>query len=358
MMAINEPLDQAKLEAFSNKAFQNLSATYATAMCILGDRLGLFKALAARGPSTSAELAEEAGINERYAREWLSALACADYIRYDPATRRFSLSPEQAAVLADEGGPFFIGGEYQQLPALLGILDPLAEAFRQGGGVPQSAYHESLYTGMERNALVTYRHLLVQQWIPAMPETRAALERGIRVADVGCGSGHALIALAQAFPNSHFTGYDVYAPTIALARRNAEEASVADRVRFVALDASRGIPEQYDLITTFIVIHDAANPRALLRAIHDALRPGGTYFCAEVKASSRLEKNIGPMGAYCYGTSVLYCMTTSLAEGGEGLGTAGMPVVKVQELCAEAGFSSVRRLDIDHPFRHFFEVKV
>jgi ubiquinone/menaquinone biosynthesis C-methylase UbiE len=356
-MAINEPLDQAKLDAFSTKAFQNLSATYATAMCILGDRLGLFKALAARGPSTSAELAEHAGINERYAREWLSALACADYMMYDPATQRFSLSPEQAAVLADEGGPFFIGGEYQQLPALLGILDPLTEAFRQGGGVPQSAYHESMYAGMERGALVTYRHSLVQQWIPAMPAVQAALERGIQVADVGCGSGHALIALAQAFPNSHYTGYDVYAPTIALAQRNAEEAGVADRVRFMALDASRGIPEQYDLITTFIVIHDAANPRALLRAIRDALRPSGTYFCAEVKASSKLEKNIGPMGAYCYGISVLYCMTTSLAEGGEGLGTAGMPVVKVQELCAEAGFSSVRRLDIDDPFQHFFEIK-
>ena len=356
-MANNEPLDQATLEAFSNKAFQHLSATYATAMCILGDRLGLFKALAARGPSTSAELAEHAGINERYAREWLSALACADYMLYDPATRRFSLSPEQAAVLADEGGPFFLGGEYQQLPALLGILDPLTEAFRQGGGVPQSAYHESLYTGMERNALATYRHLLTQQWIPAMPAVQAALERGIQVADIGCGSGHALIALAEAFPNSHYTGYDVYAPTIALARQNAEQAGVADRVRFAALDASRGIPEQYDLISTFIVIHDAANPRALLRAIHDALRPDGIYLCAEVKASSKLEKNIGPMGAYCYGVSVLYCMTTSLAEGGEGLGTAGMPVIKVQELCAEAGFGSVRRLDIDHPFRHFFEVK-
>src|SRR5215471_12853628 len=133
-MAINMPLDQTKLEAFSNRVFENLGATYATAMCILGDRLGLFKALAAHGPATSAELAKHAGINERYAREWLSALACADYMQYDPATRRFSLSPEQAAVLADEDSPCFIGGEFEELPALLGVLDPLTTAFRDGGG--------------------------------------------------------------------------------------------------------------------------------------------------------------------------------------------------------------------------------
>lgn len=357
-MTSKRRLDRAKLDAFSEKAFRDLSGTYVTIMCMLGDRLGLFGCLAEQGSATSAELAERAHINERYAREWLSALACAGYIDYDPASRRFSLSPEHAAVLADEGGAFFMGGDYEQLPALWGVLDPLTTAFREGGGVPQSAYNESLSHGMDRTSVVTYHHALVQKWIPALPELQAALERGIEVADVGCGGGRALIRLAQAFPNSRFTGYDVFPPTIALARQNAEAAGVAERVRFEALDVSKGLPGQYDLITTFIVIHDAADPRSLLHAIRAALKPGGTYLCAEVKAADNLEENAGPLGAYLFSTSVLYCMTVSLAEGGEGLGTAGMPPSRVRELCTEAGFSSVRLVPIDNPFKYIYEVKL
>src|SRR5262249_26029229 len=160
-----------------------------------------------------------------------------------------------------------------------------------------------------------YDHTLVKKWIPALPELQAALERGIAVADVGCGSGRALINLARALPNSRYTGYDAYAPSIALARQNAAEAGVADRVRFETLDASKGLPEQYDLITTFLVIHDATDPRGLLRAIRAALKPGGMYLCSEIKAADALEENAGALGAYFYSTSVLYCMTVSLAEG-------------------------------------------
>jgi len=355
-MTTTKPLDQAMLDSFTERAFRDLSGAYISAMCILGDRLGLFKALAALGPTSSAELAAHAHVNERYAREWLSALTCAAYIEYDPARGRFTLPPEHAAVLAEEGGPHFIGGEYAQLPALLGVLDQLTTAFRQGGGVPQTAYHESLYMGLDRNSVALYQQVLVQEWIPVLPAVQAALERGIAVADVGCGGGRALIALAQAFPQSRFTGYDLHAPTLALAQQQAEAAGVAERVRFVLADAAEGLPEQYDLITTFLVVHDAAHPRQLLRAIRAALKPEGTYLCVEVKVSSRLEKNIGPLGAYCYGTSVLYCLTTSLAAGGEGLGTAGLPATKVEELCTEAGFSRVRRLPIDHPFRQVFAV--
>lgn len=356
-MTTRRHLDRTKLDAFSEKAFRDFSGTYVTIMCILGDRLGLFGCLAGQGPATSAELAERASINERYAREWLSALACAGYVDYDPASRRFSLSPEHAAVLADEGGAFFIGGDYEQLPALWGVLDLLTTAFREGGGVPQSAYHASMSHGMDRTSVVTYHHALVQKWIPALPELQAALECGIEVADVGCGGGRALIRLAQAFPNSRFTGYDVFPPTVALARQNAEAAGVADRVHFEAMDVSKGLPGQYDLITTFIVIHDAADPRSLLRAIRAALKPGGTYLCAETKAADTLEENAGPLGAFLFSTSVLYCMTVSLAEDGEGLGTAGMPPSKVRELCTEAGFSSVRLVPIDNPFKYIYEVK-
>lgn len=351
-------LDRAKLDAFSEKAFRDLSGAYVATMCILGDRLGLFKQLAAHGPATSAELAARASITARYAQEWLSALACAGYIDYDPATQRFSLPPEHAAVLADEGGAFFIGGDYEELPAFWGVLDPLTTAFQQGGGVPQTAYHASMYRGMHRSATAVYDHALVQKWIPTLPDVQAALEQGIDVADVGCGSGRALIKLAEAFPQSRYIGYDAYAPGIAQAQQNAEAAGVADRVRFETLDAAQGLPAQYDLLITFLVIHDAADPRGLLRALRAALKPGGTYLCAEIKAAETLEENAGPLGAFFYATSVLYCMTVSLAEGGAGLGTAGMPPSKVRELCAEAGFGSVRLLPIEHPFRNVFEIKL
>ncbi len=161
-MAPIHGLDRARLEAFTERAFHDLSGAYITAMCILGDRLGLFKALAALGPATSVELAVQAQVQERYAREWLSAMTCAAYVDYDPASGRFTLPPEHAAVLAGEGGPHFIGGEYQQFPALLSVLDLLATAFRQGGGVPQAAYHEDLYTGLDRNSAALYQHMLVQ----------------------------------------------------------------------------------------------------------------------------------------------------------------------------------------------------
>ena len=355
-MTTSRPSDPAKLTAFSERAFHDLSAVYTVAMCILGDQLGLFKALAPHGPTTSSELATFTQMNERYLREWLSALACAGYAQYDPASQRFSLTPEQAAVLAEEGGPAFLGGEYEQIPALWGVFDRLAPAFREGGGVPQSAYHERLYHGQDRGARATYRHLLMQEWLPAVPHIQAMLERGIDMADLGCGGGHALIALARAYPNSRYTGYDAYPPTIARARQNAEAAGVAERVRFVALDASEGLPEQYDLITTFIVVHDAAQPRALLHAIRQALRPGGIYFCSEERVSDHLEQNFGPLGAYFYSTSVQYCMTNSLAEGGEGLGTAGLPPAKLRELCLEAGFSQVRQVPFESFYRYFYEM--
>ena len=352
-----QPPDQAKVHAFAERAFADLSATYTVALCAIGDRLGLFKDLAAHGPATSEELAARAGIVERYAREWLSGMASAGYIAYDPASRRFMLPPEHAPVLAQEAGPLFMGAEYHQLQGVLGIFDPLLRAFREGGGVPQSAYHGSWWDGLDRSSAIYCANFLVQQWIPAMPEVQAGLERGIAVADVGCGRGRALVTLAQAYPNSHFVGYDVFEPTIAAATANAEAAGVGDRVRFAYLDAAKGLPEQYDFITTFDVIHDSADPLGLLGAIRAALAPDGTYMCLEFNARETLEENHSPVGPYVYGASVFYCMTTSLAQGGVGLGTVGLPESRVREYCAAAGFGSVRRLPLEDPLRAIFAIK-
>jgi SAM-dependent methyltransferase len=176
------------------------------------------------------------------------------------------------------------------------------------------------------------------------------------VADVGCGHGRALITLAHAFPNSRYVGYDVFAPAVARAQANAEAAGVTERVQFRTLDVVQGLPEPYDLITTFDVGHDMVNPRGALRAIRQALRPDGTYLMLEINCHDTLEANAGPLGALFYSASVLYCMTTSLAHGGEGLGTMGLPESKVRALCTEAGFSSVRRLPLENPFNTLYEI--
>ena len=350
-------LNQAKMEAFVHKVLGDTSATLTTMLAVLGDRLGLFKDLAAHGPATSDELASRMGMNERYAREWLGGMASAGYLEYEPATRRFTLPPEYAPALAQEGGPVFFGGIYQELPAVTGVLDQLTVAFRAGGGVPQSAYSDQLWDGLERFSRIWFENLLTPQWLPAMPDVQAKLERGAQVADVGCGRGRALIKLAQTFPNSRYMGYDVFGPTIERAMANARAAGVADRVRFAQRDVSQGLPEHYDVITTFDVVHDAVDPLGLLRTIRQGLRVDGVYVCLDINCSEKLEENRGPLGALFYGFSVLYCMTTSLAGGGMGLGTLGFHEPKVRELCAEAGFSQVRRVPLDNPFNNLYEIR-
>ena len=354
-MTTQQGIDQAKTEAFVGKVLADTAGLAVTVLSSIGDRLGLFKQLA-QAPATSEELAARAHINERYAREWLSAMASAGYLEYDPATRRFTLPPEHVPVLAQEGGPVFFGGVQEEVVGLAGPVNQLMQAFRSGGGVPMEAYDPSFWEGLTRFTSSWFENLLVPVWLPAMPEVQAKLERGALVADIGCGHGKALIKLAQTYPQSRYVGYDVFAPSVAKATANAQAAGVTDRVRFQQLDVSEGLPEQYDVITTFDVIHDAVNPRGLLRAIHQALRPNGRYVCLEINSSDKLEENIGLLGSFFYSVSVLYCMTTSLAGHGEGLGTVGLPESKIRELSAEAGFSNVRRVPMENPFNILYEV--
>ena len=356
-MTSQSALDQAKMEAFVGKVLGDTSAALTTTLAVLGDRLGLFKDLAARGPATSVELATRAGINERYAQEWLGGMACANYLDYDPASRRFSLPPEHAPALAQEGGPVFFGGVYQMMTGMSGVLDRLTAAFRAGGGVPQSAYDDNMWDGLERFTNGWFENLLTQQWIPGMPAVQTKLERGAQVADIGCGRGRALIKLAQAFPRARYIGFDIFRPTIERATANAQAAGVADRVRFEQCDVAKGLPAQYDVILTFDVVHDAVDPVGLLRTIRQGLRADGVYVCLDINCSDKLQENQGPLGAMFHGFSVLYCMTTSLAGGGMGLGTLGFHEPKVRELCAEAGFSSVQRVPLVNPFNNLYEIR-
>jgi SAM-dependent methyltransferase len=356
MTTIETTVDAAAAEAFVGRVLADTTAGMVTTLSSLGDRLGIYRDLAANGPATSAALAERTGLHERYLREWCSALAAHGYLTYDPGSGEFALPPEHVPALAAESGPGFFGGVHEMLTGIDGALDSIADAFRNGGGVAQSAYGTHWWDGMERFTAGWFENYLLQEWIPAMPAVHQALERGALVADVGCGRGRALVKLAGAFPASRFVGYDIFAPSLARCRELVGEAGVEDRVRFEQCDAAAGLPESFDVIFTFDVIHDAVDPLGMLRAVRAALRPGGRYVCLDINASHRLEDNAGPLGAMFYSFSVLYCMTTSLAHGGAGLGTCGFNDKMVRELCAQAGFGDVRRVPMENPFNTLYEV--
>jgi SAM-dependent methyltransferase len=356
-MSVAASIDSAKQEAFVGQVLANTSASMVTTLAALGDRLGLFKTLAASGPATSSEIASRAGIVERYAREWLGGMTSAGYVTYDPATRRFALPPEHVAALADEGGPMFFGGMYEMLLSASSVIDRVAEAFRDGGGVPQSAYDDRFWDGMERFSGGWFDNLLVQQWLPAMPEVQRKLRDGADVADVGCGRGRALIRLAKAHPASRYVGYDAFAPSVDRATAHARDAGVSDRVHYEVRDAARDLPRRFDVITTFDVIHDAVDPVAVLRSIYRALKPDGVYVCLDAHCSDKLEENTGPIGSMFHGISILYCMTTSLAGGGAGLGTLGLHEHKLRDLATVIGFRTVGRVPIEDPFNNLYELR-
>lgn len=348
--------DQDRADAFVGAALTNTTGFAVTVLAGIGDRLGLWRALAERGPATSAQLADRAGIDERYAREWLAGMATAEYLTYDPATDAFTLPEEYAPVLAEEGGPVFFGGTFQMLHGMVSVYDELLEVFRTGGGIRQEAYHPDMWDGMERFTAGWFENLLIQEWMPALPEVDAALRAGAVVADVGCGRARGLIKLAAAYPASRFVGFDSYAGTIEAARANVARAGLADRVRIVHADASLDLPGSYDVIFTFDVVHDAVDPAGLLRKIRRALRPDGTYVCLDINASHRVQDNVGPLGALFHGCSLMYCMTTSLAHGGTGLGTTGFNEEVARGMTADAGFSRFRRVPLENPFNNLYEV--
>jgi 2-polyprenyl-3-methyl-5-hydroxy-6-metoxy-1,4-benzoquinol methylase len=326
-----------------------------TVLAWMGDELGLWKDLHGRGPATSAALAERMGLAERPVREWASAMTAAGYLDYDPATRAFALPPERAPVLAQEAGPVFFGGVHQEFVGLTRPLDRILESFRTGRGVPQSAFPDQAFSGMDRFTAGWFENLLLPLWVPAIEGLEARLKEGIAVADVGCGRG--LVKLAHAFPKSRFTGYDVYGPNLEKARASAEAAGVGDRVRFVERDAADGLPESYDLVTTFDVVHDAIDPAGLVRAIRQSLKPDGVYLCLDINCSPDLQENCGPIATLFYGCSVLYCMNVSLAHSGAALGTCGLHAHKLGEIGAAAGFRHVRKVPLENAFNNLYELR-
>ena len=354
-MATETHIDEAKAEEFLGKVIGDFAGAMTTVLTLIGDQLGLFKELAENGAANSEELAERAGIDERYAREWLHGLHAAGYL-----TRQnggFALPPEHQPAFAQEGGPMFLCGGYEEFYAVLAVVPQLVESFKSGGGVPQSEYPHYFWNGLRRFTAGWHENHLVQEWIPAVPEVQAKLEEGCRYADVGCGQGLAIIRLAQAFPNSTFVGYDAFEGSLAGAEELAAEAGVSDRVSFEVRDVVEGLDEKFDVISTFDVIHDAVDPVGLMKGIRGGLADDGHFLLLDINCADDPVDNQGPLAALFYGFSVTYCMTTSLANGGVGLGTCGLPPAKAKELTAEAGFSSCEKLPLENPFNNLFDVK-
>ena len=356
-LEMRPPVDTDAMMQFAFRVVGDLGAAISGPLLYIGDRMGLFKALAHGNRRTSAQLAAEMGLQERYVREWSAAMVAADYLAYDPATGEYWMAPERAMVLAQEDSPVFCGGMMQMIPDHYAVLPQVARAFREGGGVGYAEYGPDTLEGTERLFRPGYLNYLAQEWIPTMPEVERRLKAGGTVADVGCGRGQALAALARAFPASRFWGFDNFAPNIAYAKQMARREQLNERLHFEERP-SDALPQNrdFDLIMTCDSLHDMASPEACARSIAGALAPGGTWFCIEPRLSDRLEENINPVGRLFYAVSTLQCMPCSLATGGAGYG-AGMGVGNIRRAAAEAGLSSFTKLPIDNPFNQFFAIR-
>ena len=355
-MATTEALDQQKLEAFVERIVLDVGTAMRGGLCYIGDQLGIFKSLADGAPVTPAQLAERTGLNERYLREWLGSMATAEYVEHDAESGTYRLPLEHALPLADEDFPFFTGGFLQMVVPAVSVAPQVAEAFRTGGGVTQDQYLPDMYEAIERGTAPWYKHHLVQTWLPELDGVVEKLGNGGRACDVGCGSGRAAITIAKAFPEAEVHGYDVHPGSIERAQERAREEGVADRVEFVVADGA-DLPEgRFDLVTTFDVVHDSVDPVGLMAAVRESLREGGSYLMLEMNASHDVEENRTPLGKFLYNVSTLYCMTTSLAHDGAGIG-ACMGQEKARELAFAAGYSQFRRLPIEDPFSVLYELK-
>jgi ubiquinone/menaquinone biosynthesis C-methylase UbiE len=344
MTTETQAIDPAKAEAFGGQMVGFLNGSVLGFMISIGHRTGLFDKMAQLPHSTSQQIADATGLNERYIREWLGALVTGGAVEYDPAGKTYRLPPEHAASLTRAAGPNNIAAFFQYMSLMGNVEDQIVECFRKGGGVPYSAFPKFQQLMAEESAQVQDA-VLVDVTLPLVPGLVEKLKTGIDVADIGCGQGHAINLMAKAFPNSRFTGYDFSDEGVAAGRREAAELGLTNAIFEVKDVAQLDQVSAFDVITGFDTIHDQAQPRKVLANISRALKPDGVFLCVDIQASSNLEENMEhPLAPMLYGVSTLHCMTVSLALNGEGLGTV-WGEQKAKELLKEAGFNQI---DIEH----------
>jgi SAM-dependent methyltransferase len=352
-------IDGDKLRDYAKLVFGSLSGAMTASMIYLGDRMGLYTELADNGPASSSELAGRTGLDERWLREWLFQQGAAGVLE-SRAGGRFDLSPEGRAVLADERHPAFGAGFFSHLPQSMAALEQLPESFRSGVGLDYDAMGPEGARGIERGLAPWFRALLVPMVLPKVGDVVASMSGGAVVADVGCGAGAVLLEMAKAFPKSEFHGYDISHHALERAERNRAEAGVANAAFHDAKSDPLPGDESFDFIVSFDCLHDMTDPAAIMRQIRAAIRPGGTWLIADIKAHASYEENVerNPMAAMMYGTSVLTCMSSALSEpGGLGLGTLGLHPGLLREMTAAAGFSEFAEVDFNHPVNAFYIVR-
>jgi 2-polyprenyl-3-methyl-5-hydroxy-6-metoxy-1,4-benzoquinol methylase len=349
-----QTVDRAKAEAFAGKMLEVLNSGFLAPLISIGHRTRLFDKIAEMPPSTSAEIAGKAGLDERYVREWLGAMVVGGIIEYDAQQKTYRLPPEHAGFVTRAGGPNNMAFFCQYI-ALVGFVeDKVVESFQRGGGVPYSAYPKFQELQAEESAAL-YDASLVGVIIPLVPGMTERLKKGVEVADVGCGQGHASNIMAKEYPRSRFTGLDFSEEGVAAGRAEAKAWGLKNS-SFEMKDIAVPPLGSYDFITAFDTIHDQAKPRQVLKNLAGSLKPGGVCLIMDIAGSSKLEENIGaPFAPLIYSASVMHCMTVSLAQGGEGLGTA-WGEQKAQELIREAGFKNVEVKRLPDDAFHVFYV--
>lgn len=351
-MAIN----QDNLHALLGKAINDFGATFHAALMRIGDKLGLYKALARSGAQTPAELAKSTGTAERYVREWLCSQAAGGYVTYDPASGKFHLSEEQAFALADEASPVFLPGAFQLALASLKAEDQITERFKTGKGLGWHEHHHELFVGTERFFRPGYAANLVSAWIPSLEGVDQKLKQGAKVADVGCGLGASTILMAKSYPKSEFSGFDYHDKSIETARQRAKDAGVGDRVRFEVAAAKNYPRKDYDFVTFFDCLHDMGDPVGAASHVHSTLKKDGTWMIVEPFAGDKIEDNLHPIGRAYYGASTLLCTPASLSqEVGLALG-AQAGEKRMKEVVTSGGFTRFRRAT-QTPFNLVFEAR-
>ncbi len=348
-------IDMEKLNQFIGQFVSDLGAAVHTGMVVIGEKLGLYKALAA-GPMTSAELAAKTKTDERYLREWLASQAAGGYITYNPQTDRFSLTEEQAFALANENSPAYLPGAFELALGSLAAVPRIAESFRTGAGMGWHEHADGVFHGCEKFFRPGYAANLISSWIPALQEVKSKLESGGRVADVGCGKGTSTILMAQAFPKSKFFGFDYHDKSIEAARDSARREGVADRVTFEVSKAKEFPGKDYDFVAVFDCLHDMGDPVGAAAHVRESMSPNGTWMIVEPYAHDQLKDNLNPVGRVYYSFSTLLCTPCSRSqEVGACLG-AQAGESRIRDVITKAGFKRFRRAT-ETPFNIVYEAR-
>ncbi len=350
-------INEQKLHDFMLKAVGDIASTMSAMLLIIGDRLGLYKAMAESGqPITSDELAKKTNTNERIIREWLANQAAGGYITYNASDGKYTIPPEQAMALADENSPVYIHGAYQSIRSFFKDEDKFIEMFKSGKGLRWGEHHHDLFEGTARFFKPNYVGNLVSSWIPSLDGVEEKLKQGAKVADIGCGYGISTTLMAKAYPNSKFYGFDNHSPSIEQAKELSKKEGITGNVEFSSISANdKSIGNDYDLITFFDCLHDMGDPIGAMKFAKQSLKPDGTCMIIEPMANDKIEENLNLVGRTYYAASTLVCVPNSLADNGPALG-AQAGEKKIKEISEAAGFTKFRRA-IQTLFNIIYEAK-